>query len=453
MTRVIAVDPGWKDTEAMTQTTLAGTARLSEAALSRVLMAYIGAGLLFMLVPGTFLGVWNLLQVSSRESVGLVSQAWLQAHGHAQIFGWIGTFILGIGFYSLPKLRGGSGPALGAAWTCWTTWIAGVALRWTANVYGVQWRVLLPVSAVLELLAFLIFFRQVSQHRPSERETARADQEKTGFQPWVRVVMSGSLGFALTLLINAGACLYLAWRGESPALPHGFDQQFLVLVAWGFLAPFVWGFSLKWLPVFLGLRPGRGRPVAVAIAANVAGVLLALAGWVGAATGLFVIASTAIVVALRVLERPIQAAKTRGVHPSFPVFVRIAYVWLLVASWLGVAAARWDVSGGIWGASRHAFTVGFISVMVFSIGQRVLPQFANLRPLWSPRLMLAGLVLLTTGCLLRVSSEVLAYQHYAQWAWSVLPVSAIVEMAAVSCFALNMTVTFALDPSPDATIR
>jgi hypothetical protein len=52
-------------------------------------------------VPGTFLGVWNLLQVSSRESVGLVSPAWLQAHGHAQIFGWIGTFILGIGFYCI----------------------------------------------------------------------------------------------------------------------------------------------------------------------------------------------------------------------------------------------------------------------------------------------------------------------------------------------------------------
>jgi hypothetical protein len=426
-------------------------------------MAYIGAGLLFMLVPGTFLGVWNLLQVSSRESVGLVSPAWLQAHGHAQIFGWIGTFILGIGFYSLPKLRTGSRPALAAAWTCWMMWIAGVALRWTVNVYGVQWRLLLPASGILELLAFLLFFHQVSRHRPTVALIAEAGQPVEGrgatgietqkFPAWVRVVMSGTIGFALTLLINAGACVYLAWRGESPALPHGFDQRFLVLVAWGFLAPFVWGFSLKWLPVFLGLRPNRSRPVAVAIAANVTGVVMALAGWVAPATGLFVIASAAIVVALRIFERPIQAAKTRGVHPSFPVFVRIAYVWLLVASFLGVAAARWDVSGGIWGASRHAFTVGFISVMVFSIGQRVLPQFANLRPLWSPRLMWVGLLLLTSGCLLRVSSEVLAYQHYARWAWSVLPVSATIEMAAVTCFALNMTVTFALDPSPDATSR
>ena len=76
-----------------------------ETTLSRLLMLYISTGLLFMLLPGTFLGVWNLLAISSRHAADSVSAAWIQAHGHAQIFGWIGTFILGIGFYSIPKLR------------------------------------------------------------------------------------------------------------------------------------------------------------------------------------------------------------------------------------------------------------------------------------------------------------------------------------------------------------
>ncbi|MGC2290308.1 MAG: hypothetical protein WA450_00115, partial [Candidatus Acidiferrales bacterium] len=35
-------------------------ARTREASLSRLLMAYISCGLVFMLLPGTFLGVWNL---------------------------------------------------------------------------------------------------------------------------------------------------------------------------------------------------------------------------------------------------------------------------------------------------------------------------------------------------------------------------------------------------------
>lgn len=76
-----------------------------EVQLSRMLVAYIAMGLFFMLLPGTFLGVWNLIAISSHRSFETISPAWIQAHGHAQVFGWIGSFILGIGYYSIPKLR------------------------------------------------------------------------------------------------------------------------------------------------------------------------------------------------------------------------------------------------------------------------------------------------------------------------------------------------------------
>jgi len=39
-----------------------------ETTLSRLLMLYISTGLLFMLLPGTFLGVWNLLAISSHHA-------------------------------------------------------------------------------------------------------------------------------------------------------------------------------------------------------------------------------------------------------------------------------------------------------------------------------------------------------------------------------------------------
>src|ERR1035437_6711351 len=67
--------------------------------------AFVISGLLFMLVPGTFLGVWNLLTISQEHGPASIPQAWLQAHGQAQIFGWIGSFILGIGFYLLIKMK------------------------------------------------------------------------------------------------------------------------------------------------------------------------------------------------------------------------------------------------------------------------------------------------------------------------------------------------------------
>ena len=117
-----------------------------EVLLSRVLIAYVITGMVFMLLPGTFLGVWNLLSISSRHSPDSLSPGWVQAHGHAQVFGWIGTFILGIGFYSIPKLRKGARRQISGAWICLLLWALGAAMRWAAGSYEWNWRLLLPLS-------------------------------------------------------------------------------------------------------------------------------------------------------------------------------------------------------------------------------------------------------------------------------------------------------------------
>ncbi len=410
-----------------------------ENQLSRMLIVYITTGLAFLLLPGTFLGVWNLVVISSQRAPGSVSDAWVQAHGHAQIFGWIGTFILGIGFHSIPKMRRLNRLALWAPWTSWALWTSGVALRWLTGVYQWQWRIMLPVSAGLELLAFLIFFRIVSAHRP--QDSGKTESGK--LEEWVFAVIAGCVGLLLTLVVNLGATLFLAFRGASPDLPFDFDQRFLVLQTWGFLVPFVWGFSAKWLSVFLGLPPLRGRILLTAISVNSAGVILALSGWPTAAGLLLLGGMIAATGALRLFERPQRAAKTKGVHTSFPFFVRLAYVWLSVAATLGIWAALAVEARGILGASRHALTVGFLATMVFSVGQRILPAFGGMRILFSNKLMFLALLLLTIGCFLRVSSEVLAYQDIFRAAWAWLPVSAVCEMAAVTLFALNLLVTFA----------
>src|SRR5262249_7297119 len=211
---------------------------------------FIGTGLAFMLIPGTFLGVWNLVQISGRESVSLVSPAWLQAHGHAQIFGWIGSFILGIGFYSLPASRQHTSSGHRQAWVAWGLWTTGVAMRWKTNIYGGPWRVRLPSSALLELIAFGLLFAKGSRHRPDT---------EVPMQRAVRIVIAATMGFGMTLLMNLGACLYVARSAQTPAFPHALDQRYLTLATWGFLAPFIWGFSAKWLPVMLGLRATRVR--------------------------------------------------------------------------------------------------------------------------------------------------------------------------------------------------
>ena len=411
-------------------------ARESEKSLSRLLIAFITSGTLFMLFPGTFLGVWNLVQISGRESVASISPAWLQAHGHAQVFGWVGSFILGIGFYSIPKFRGGAPRSLLPSWTCWAMWTTGAALRWAANVYLWHWRALLPFSAALEMAAFLIFFRSVAGHRSAKR-----------LDRWIWVVASASMVLLLVLMLNLVGCLYVAYRGTTPAFPHLFDQRYLALIAWGFLVPIVWGFSARWMVVFLGLRPVRSRLLLAAVVTNLLGLASVLCGFGFAGSCLLVFGVALATAAMRMFEPALNEPKTRGIHSSFPFFVRLAYVWLVVAALLGVAATRWDHSGGIWGASRHALTVGYVSIMILCVGQRVLPAFAGMRMLWSTKLMFAGLAFVALGCTLRVSSEVLAYQDIATLAWSILPVSALLELGGLTLFAINLLGTFALLPS------
>ena len=416
-----------------------------EKALAKLLVAYISTGLAFMLLPGTFLGVWNLISISSRHSSERISTAWIQAHGHAQVFGWIGSFILGIGFYSIPKLRRLEPFAIGSAWVCWGMWTAGVTLRWVATVYGTYWRAFLPVSAALELVALAFFLRAVSTHRLQSGDTKD--------QRWVMIVMAGAAGFVTAIGMNLVESVRLAIRGLGPAFPSDFDQRLFAVMAWGFMVPFVWGFSTKWLPIFLGLQPTKIRLMLVGTVLNIVGVISAVAAHLLTAAVVWLAASAITVMALRIFQSSMQSAKTKGVHQTFPVFVRIAYVWLLVAGGSAVWAALRIEAAGIWGASRHALTVGFIAMMVFCVGQRVLPAFAGMKVLWSPRLMFAATSLLGLGCFLRVTCEVLAYQGSASWAWKVLPVSAVTELAAVTAFAANIIMSFVRQSSAQPIVH
>jgi hypothetical protein len=419
----------------------------TEIALQKLVAVYIVTGLLFLVLPGTFLGVWNLVSISSQHSLGKLSPAWVQAHGHAQIFGWLGTFIIGIGYYSLSKMGGLAPFAAGRGWTSWALWTAGIALRWFANVTQSDWRLLLPVSASFQLAAFAIFFFTVSRHKPSAPSAKRKPIET-----WMKLVIASTLAFLLALVVNQVETVVLALTAAHPEIPHWLDQRYLFLAGWGFPVLAVWGFNARWLPVFLGLGEPHGRKLMMAMGGLLVGLIAAAAGYFGAATLLLLGASALAADALNIFRRSRKPAKTRGVSSLFPLFMRSAYVWLLGAAVLGIYAAYGDVHGGIWGASRHALTVGFLATMVFSIGQRVLPAFCGMRLLFSKRLMGISLVLLNTGCALRVLSEVPAYEANLRLAWSVLPVSAITELTAVTVFALNMAITLLLPP-PVAAVR
>lgn len=413
---------------------------LREAELQNLLKAYVITGLLFMLLPGTFLGVWNLISISSEHSLSSLSASWIQAHGHAQIFGWIGTFIIGIGYYSLSRMGAIAPFAVSWGWLSWGLWTCGVALRWVANISLWNWRILLPLSAGAELAAFLIFFFTVSRHRSSGAGRR--------IEVWMMLVIASTVGFLILLVLNAAIAARLAMAAATPELPHWLDQRFLVLATWGFPVLAVWGFNARWLPAFLGLKPASDRSLLATLILCGLGVIAALSGNFHIGSAFLVLASVTAALAVNIFERGQQPPQLQGVHPAFPVFVRLCYVWLGVASILSAWAATADRNGGIWGASRHALTVGFLAGMIFAIGPRILPAFCGGRQLFSPVLMFVACSLLNLGCLLRVSSEIPAYEGLAQAAWRVLPYSAVVELIAVSLFTLNLALTLVRPAAP-----
>ena len=389
--------------------------------LSRMLVVFIATGLAFMLLPGTLVGVLTLLKISSAHATHAADAGWIQAHGHAQIFGWLGTFILGIGYYTIPRLRL-SAFSRTAAWTTYALWTGGVAMRWAVGTFApAYWRVPFAMSGVMELVAVVVFAVSVLLARPR----ATADD------PWrasVRIITAAGCAFVVAVAVTAAESIRVARLGGAPAFAFDFDQRYLTLITWGFVVPFIWGFSTRWLPPLVALRPTRKGLLAHAMIALFAGVIANNAAILSIAVIVFAIA-------LRIFEAPAKEPKLT------PLPIRAAYSWSIVAAAIAMIASLHPMPNGYAGASRHALTVGFFAASVFTIGPKILPAFFNVRRLWSTRLMAASLVLLHIGCAARVVSQILAYESIAAFAWKVLPFSAVIELAAIILFTVNMLMT------------
>lgn len=410
-----------------------------ERSLIHLLTAFLASGIFFMFIPGTLLGVWNLIEIGNQHNPSAAASPWIQAHGHAQVFGWIGSFILGIGFYSIPKLRKVCSENFIEGWFCLGLWSLGVAMRWFAVVSGYSWRILLPASALMELSAVLLFvWVTMAGNRLSK-------SEKKGIDAWAILVISGTLMWVLLMLSNLQMMIQLSTQ-NSPIVPVDIGRKFLFSAVWAWIIPIVWGLSSRWLPIFLGLTSPKAKLLKLAAVLNIVAVLLYDLS-VHLVPELLILSSCCIFVGgLRVLNQDPKDPKIQGVHRSFPQFVRVAYIWLLASAVLFVSSAIFPSAVGTAGAARHAITVGFLSTMVFSIGPRVLPSFLGRKKIFSEALMFASLSLLSCGCLLRVCSQILAYDFSFALSWSILPCSAIIELFAMAIFAFNLLATFFQPP-------
>ena len=109
-------------------------------------------------------------------------------------------------------------------------------------------------------------------------------------------VLVGTAGFGIGLLMNLLIAVCVSVRGTGPEFPAASEGRLLTLLAYAFIVPTIWGFSARWLPVFLGLKPVNEAALRYALLLSILGVVLArhrlshLCPWVialGAAIAVF----------------------------------------------------------------------------------------------------------------------------------------------------------------------
>ncbi len=377
---------------------------------------FFKAGIAVVLTVGALWGAVNLLEITLGKNflqVRLIPS--IHAHAHAMIFGWVGLFVMGFAYQSFPRFR---------QTTLWRPDLANLSLY--LMLIGITARMsaelLLPRlvalalgagAAVTELAAVVLFIaivlntarKSIGPRNPYERFILAA-------LGWflVQAILSDVFFFAKATAVNARQLI------DRIALIDGPLRDIQLL---GFAALIIAGVSQRFVPLVYNLaRPRRDRQKLIFWLMNgslildvVSYVLLlsthhpAFAVGLEASFVLMCVWPVLLVGQLGIFTRPGQQDRTWK-------FIRAAYTWLLIAQGMlpflmvyGVLTHQ-GFAHSFAGATRHAYTVGFITLMIMGVSARVVPILAGVdskqvSTLWGP------FVLINLGCAGRVVLQIL----------------------------------------------
>ncbi|HEX2658954.1 MAG TPA: NnrS family protein [Polyangia bacterium] len=395
------------------------------------------AGILTAVSVGAGWGVWLLWQIGfSGKFTGAPLQQ-VNAHGHAQVFGWVGFFVMGFGYQMFPALLQRRLQGRPFVPFVLAAMLAGVGLRTLAMATtNAPWAVpTVLIGGALEIAAIATFALQLAL-------TWRASLSRN--QPYLRFV-----AVALTFfLVQAGFCVWHTVRTMTAADHAALIWQVATYQAvlrdlqiHGFVLFIVLGVSIHLLPRFYGTAAVTRRR-----ARTVWGLLLG--GVVGEValfllfrhTGHHVFAAALLLPWLMLAGGAYAVTAVFKPWAPFPradrtaKFVRAAYLWLMASFALLLllpvyqALVHLPFSHAYYGSIRHAVTVGFASQMIMGIAARVVPDLrgvakSELPPLTGPW------VLVNAGCTLRVTLQALTDVHPAFF--KVVGVSGVLELTAL----------------------
>jgi hypothetical protein len=366
------------------------------------------------------------------------------AHAHAQVAGWVTFFVMGFAYQAIPRFK------FTALWrprlAVWSLPVMATALTlrtladiWVPNLF---WSVIGRVAGSAELAVVMVFACVIAR---TIRQSTQPSEPYHKFLFAALAWMVAAFGFDLWIFTESGTITgYKPWvqfigLWDAPWR----DAQLL-----GFAGGMILGVSQRFLPFIYGFReiPARTSRLVfylwnLSVAVNIVAYSMLIRTrrpfW-GIALELSIFGLFA---AVGVLVHGFRLFSLRVETDRSLPFLRAAFGWALVALALFAllpvyTAARHVVfSHAYFGGYRHAFTVGFISLMIVGVSSKIVPVLGGLDPRQVRSLRLA-FWLLNIGNAMRVLFQILTDTQ--AWAFPVMAVSAWVEVTGLAIWAVDL---------------
>ena len=414
---------------------------------------FFKAGIATMFTFGCVLGGINLAIMAARhELASLDMRAITWAHAHAQVAGWVTFFVMGFAYQAIPRFK------FTALWQPWlAVWslpvmAAALTLRtladiWVANPF---WSVIGRVAGGAELAVVTVFACIVAR---TMRQSTQPSEPYEKFLFAALAWMVAAFGFDLWIFTQSGTITgYRPWvqfigLWDAPWR----DAQLL-----GFAGGMILGVSQRFLPFIYGFReiPARASRLVfylwnLSVVVNIVSYSMLIRTrrplW-GIALELSILLLFA---AIGVLVHGFRLFSLRVETDRSLPFLRAAFGWALTAlalfALLPVYTASRHVvfSHAYFGGYRHAFTVGFISMMIVGVSSKIVPVLGGLGPRQVRSLRLA-FWLLNIGNAMRVLFQILTDTQ--PWAFPVRAVSAWVEVTGLAIWAVDLWRSMNISP-------
>ncbi|HUI05532.1 MAG TPA: hypothetical protein VL486_00850 [Verrucomicrobiae bacterium] len=401
-------------------------------------------GALFVAVTAGFgLGVVNLTRIALAQSYYEISGVLKQVHGHAQIFGWIGLFIMGVAFHAVPRMKMQVLRPIRAAKASFWLMFFGVLLRVVAQPFGATavGRFAVLGSGLMEFAAVGLFAWLLARAIRGSNQKGSPRIPRGEFH---EKYLWASVGWFVVLAAWNLWIVGQMFRHRTVGVPALADALWIHVAFFGFIANMIFGFSVRVLPHFLGLRQPRVLPANIAFWLWNGAIFLRYPverlAW--AASTLEAVAIVLFVWALGIFARRRTRIDILGVDNSFAWFIKLGYGWLLMVALIPFHADVFRLSA----SARHTMAIGFITPLIFGVAYRVLPIFNGVN-LWSNRLMRASFWAWAAGSTLAFAMAFnRVFETMWSYAWS--GIAGWLVFMALVMFAVNIGMTLRSKTEP-----